>query len=109
MLESLIADDFIEYGSSGLTYSKQDILERLQQEHNPHPTIATITDFEIIELSDTLIQSRYKTDKTIDSHTTTSLRSSLWRKEIANDADTGNTWRIFFHQGTPIANESFST
>jgi len=92
-LDELIANDFIEYGSSGLIYDKDIILERLPQGVSP---IYTLYDFEVIPLSSNIIQSRFKTDRiNLDATKTTSLRTSLWKK--SNDK-----WQIFFHQGTPI-------
>jgi hypothetical protein len=94
-LDILIADEFIEYGSSGLIYDKKNILERLPK--GPSPTY-NLYDFQCINLSENIIQSQFKTDKiNLDSTKKTSLRTSLWRKS-------GNNWQIFFHQGTPINN-----
>lgn len=92
-LNELIADDFIEYGSSGLIYNKENILERLPQGNSP---AYFLYDFEVFVLSEDIVQTRFKTDRTnLDNTKTTSLRTSLWKK------DNGN-WQIFFHQGTPI-------
>ena len=92
-LDMLISDDFVEYGSSGLVYNKDIILERLPKEVSPS---YVLYDFEIVVLSENIIQTRFKTDRiNIDNTKTVSLRTSLWRK-------TDNKWQIFFHQGTPI-------
>ncbi len=92
-LDELIAPDFIEYGSSGLVYDKNDILERLPNGDSP---VYTLSDFEIFILSENVVQTRFKTDRVDkDGSTTSSFRSSLWRKE-------NNKWQMFFHQGTVI-------
>ena len=92
-LDALISNDFIEYGSSGLVYSKDIILKRLPQEVSPS---YVLYDFEIVVLSENIIQTRFKTDRiNLDNTKTVSLRTSLWRKS-------NNKWQIFFHQGTPI-------
>lgn len=92
-LAALLDDDFIEYGSSGLIYDKAMILERLPQ--GPSPAYR-IYDFEVVSLSETVIQARFKTDRiNLDNSKTVSLRTSLWKQN-------GNTWQMFFHQGTPI-------
>lgn len=92
-LNALIADDFIEYGSSGLIYDKENILERLPNGLSPS---YNLYDFQYINLSENIIQTRFKTNRiNLDNTVTMSLRSSLWRKS-------GNDWQIFFHQGTPI-------
>ena len=93
-LNELISDDFIEYGSSGLVYNKEDILKRLPQGNSPS---YTLSDFEMIVLSEGIIQTRFKTNRVnLDGTETSSLRTSLWR-------NTNNNWQMFFHQGTIVA------
>ncbi len=92
-LDGLISSDFIEYGSSGSIYDKNIILERLPNGDSP---TYILYDFEFFVLSEDIVQTRFKTDKIeIDGTKTSSLRSSIWRK---NDGK----WRILFHQGTLI-------
>jgi len=88
--ENLLADDFCEFGSSGRIFDKEIELKSLT-EHGYDETQFNIVDFEVIELTDCLVQARYKAE-----HKQTgkkSLRSSLWRFE-------NNQWRLLFHQGT---------
>lgn len=93
-LNELLADDFMEFGSSGLMYNKQNVLERLPS--NTDKITYTIENFEVKVLSESIIFATFKTDKvTNNEDKIISLRSSLWRKE-------GEIWKIFFHQGTPI-------
>lgn len=93
-LNELLADDFMEFGSSGLMYNKQNVLERLPS--NTDKITYTIENFEVKVLSESIILATFKTDKvTNNEDKIISLRSSLWRKEDGE-------WRIFFHQGTPI-------
>lgn len=93
-LNHLLADDFKEFGSSGLVYTKQSVLERLPL--NTDKVIYVVSDFEIKNLSKEVVMANFKTDRVInDTEKVSSLRTSLWRKE-----DSG--WRMFFHQGTPI-------
>ena len=92
-LNTLIADNFIEYGSSGLIYDKKNILERLPQGSSQ---TYHLYDFQCLNLSEDIIQTRFKIDIiNLDKTKVTSLRTSLWKK-------TNNNWQIFFHQGTPI-------
>ncbi|MFA7285609.1 MAG: DUF4440 domain-containing protein [Candidatus Paceibacterota bacterium] len=91
-LNLLLADDFKEFGSSGLIYDKKHILERLPS--NTNNVVYIVSDFEIKILSADIIMTNFKTDRTInDTEKVSSLRTSLWRKEE-------NGWRMFFHQGT---------
>jgi hypothetical protein len=93
ILDQLLADDFMEYGSAGLVYDKNITLENLTSSQSP---TYHLYDFEIILLSDFVVQTRYKTDRiNLDGTKLTSLRSSLWK-------NTNDNWQIFFHQGTPI-------
>ncbi|MEI7688625.1 MAG: DUF4440 domain-containing protein [Candidatus Nomurabacteria bacterium] len=92
-LDEIIANDFIEYGSSGLIYNKDMILERLPKAISPS---YSLYDFEVIFLAENIIQTRFKTDRiNLNNTKTTSFRSSIWK-------NTGKKWQIIFHQGTPI-------
>lgn len=91
-LDKLLTDDFVEFGTSGNKYTKTDILERLPL--NTNNVVYIVSDFEIKILSEDIIMTNFKTDRTInDTEKVFSLRTSLWRKEE-------NGWRMFFHQGT---------
>ena len=93
-LNNLLADDFKEFGSSGLVYTKQNVLERLPS--STDKVVYVVSDFEMKSLSEDIVMANFKTDRVINNiERVSSLRTSLWRKE--NDV-----WRMFFHQGTPI-------
>ena len=88
--EDLLAQDFFEFSSSGRIYNKETQLSYVT-EHGCDEIQFNIADFEVIELTDCLVQAKYKKE-----HKQTgkkSLRSSLWRVN-------NNQWRLFFHQGT---------
>lgn len=92
-LNGLLADDFMEFGSSCLVYNKQNILERLSA--NTNKVTYTVDNFETKVLSDNIMLATFKTDRIInDKDKVVSMRSSLRRKE-------NGTWKMFFHQGTP--------
>lgn len=91
-LNELLADDFIEYGSSGGIYNKEVTISSLTE--GPSPTYE-IYDFEVVSLSEDYAQTRFKTNRIdLDGTELTSLRSSIWR--LTNDK-----WQMCFHQGTP--------
>ena len=93
-LSILLADDFKEFGSSGMVYTKSNVLERLPS--NTDKVVYVIDNFEIKILSEDVVIANFKTNRVInDIEKVSSLRTSLWRKE--NDS-----WRMFFHQGTPV-------
>lgn len=89
-ISELLADDFVEFCSSGKKYyyKKGDAFE--------DPLFdCEIIDFEIKELSDDIILATYKSIKhseTIEEKKY-ALRSSLWK--LYN-----NKWKMIFHQGT---------
>ena len=83
-LNKLIADDFLEFGSSGKVYNKQDCIKP-----DDTPRKFVVSDFKIKELSKDVTLATYKT--TEDG--IASLRSSIWKR-------CGDEWKILFHQGT---------
>lgn len=87
-LKQLIADEFMEFGSSGKIYNKKDILKALPQET---PREFKVEDFKVTRLSEEAMLATYKT---IEKKKTV-LRSSIWKKFRDN-------WCIVFHQGTKV-------
>lgn len=86
-LKQHIAEEFIEYGSSGLIYTKDIVLDRLPQET---PQTYLIENFSILELSNETVLATYRLTRA----TIHSLRSSIWQYK-------DNRWQMIFHQGTP--------
>ena len=85
-LNQLIADNFIEFGSSGNVYNKNDLLEGLPLEKTKH---YTVEDFRTMELSEHVVLVTYK----VVINDRYSLRSSIWKLN-------GDVWQMVFHQGT---------
>jgi hypothetical protein len=83
-LNQLIADDFVEFGSSGKVYTKQDCIRPDEIVRN-----FVISEFKLKELSNDVMLATYK----IDENGLISLRSSIWKRY-------GDDWKIVFHQGT---------
>jgi hypothetical protein len=84
-LDNLLSDDFREFGSSGLIFTKEQIIPLLLE----NPSIqAEILDFQVRVLTPQAVHATYRAAG--------SLRSSLWIR----DAD---RWRMLFHQGTRLA------
>ena len=95
-LNELLANDFIEYGSSGSVYDKKITIDSLTNKPSP---AYKIYDLEAALLSDNFAQTRFKTDRiNLDGTTLTSLRSSIWRKK-------DDMWQMYFHQGTPAKDQ----
>jgi len=85
-LENLLADEFMEFGSSGKIYHRNDILKWLPLES---PRQFIIEDFSALILAEDIVLATYK----LKSDAVSSLRSSLWKFN-------GNEWKMVFHQGT---------
>lgn len=98
-LDTLIADDFFEIASSGRSFGKDEVLERLPHEAGHFEY--RIADFAMRVLSDGLALATYRAT-IIDTMKRTparhSLRSSLWKRDGAH-------WRMVFHQGTPASGD----
>lgn len=83
----LLADDFVEFGSSGQTYRKVEALAAMNQSE---PHAAEIERFEVRELFHNVALVTYR----LHAERTT-LRSSIW--VIRN-----GRWQVVFHQGTLV-------
>jgi hypothetical protein len=93
-LDKLLADEFVEYGSSGEMYDKQAIMAALLQEKD---TYFSISEFQAVLLAPNTALVTYRVAKMVagDNSVRHSLRSSIWRQK-------GNAWQMVFHQGTPL-------
>ena len=88
----LLADDFIEFGSSGRVYTRAAIIEALVAEAELPTAPIVATDYRLTWLSD---ESALLTYRTMGS-SGHALRSSIWRL-------TKERWQMIFHQGTKTA------
>jgi hypothetical protein len=94
-LEQLLADDFLEIGSSGFQFDKAETVEALTSESGPFPEFA-MSQFQARPLSPRLVLVTYRAAKRTGPSEPVqySLRSSLW-------AQRSSRWQLVFHQGTP--------
>ena len=90
---ALLADEFVEFGSSGRVYSKQDAIEGMAKEA---PARWVVSDFKAVPLDRGVVLVTYRAtrDGAGGGPPFESLRSSVWRA-------IGGRWQIVFHQGTP--------
>lgn len=94
--DALLADDFVEFGSSGTVYDKASTLAGLQEERAEGARIERRTsDWDVRALSAdaALLTYRVEHREMPEGRWSASLRSSIWRR-------TGSQWRMMFHQGT---------
>jgi hypothetical protein len=89
---ALLSEDFLEFGSSGRVWSREQILELLATEDYQPPTME---DFRCSSIAKGVALVRYRTVRTDaeSGESSTTLRSSIWIE------DSGG-WRVRFHQGT---------
>lgn len=90
-----LADDFIEFGSSGRVYDKTHILAAVEDEPTAQYSIA---DFHLIRLRPDAVLATYRASKVLApaSEPVESLRRLLW---VRSDG----RWQMKFHQGTLIS------
>jgi hypothetical protein len=100
-VSSLIADEFVEFGSSGRIYDKAQIVAALVDEQRQGPTApATAHDVQVRLLADGVALITYRTERRCaDASVAQSRRSSIWKQ-------LDGRWQMVFHQGTPIPSGS---
>lgn len=81
----LLADSFVEIGSSGRFYTRSDIIDELASEEGYRVDAA---DFAATQLSPAVFSVTYKTRNTV--------RESIW-------LDTEDGWKMVFHRGTRVS------
>ena len=90
-LASLLADEFLEFGSSGCVFNRRQVIEALQSES---PIRFSITDFRATLLAEGVALVTYRAIRGDQlDEASASLRSSVW---VMRDA----RWQMLFHQGT---------
>jgi hypothetical protein len=92
-MRSMLAENFLEFGSSGRVWTRKSIIELLSQETAFVPP--AIEDFNCAFLTDDVTLVTYRTVRTDpeSGEVLASLRSSIWTNE-------SGAWRMRFHQGT---------
>ena len=83
----LLADAFIEFGSSGRVWNKTSVVASMRREKVDQPI--TVEDFAARELAPDVVLVTYISKKDAGS----ALRSSIWKRHEGK-------WQMIFHQGT---------
>jgi glyoxylase I family protein len=94
-LAALLADNFVEFASSGRTYDKKQVIYHLGRQL---PAQVRIEEFRVVELAPgiALVTYRARAESADEKDERYSLRSALWVRR-------GGNWQMVFHQGTPIS------
>lgn len=87
-LNELIDDSFEEFGSSGRSFCKKDILEMLPNEEQVQ---IELLDFEYELLGENCVLVKYKST----SNNGAAFRSSIWRNN-------NGVWQMLHHQATKV-------
>jgi hypothetical protein len=97
----LIADEFVEFGSSGRVYDKAETVAALAEEQTQGPAaVAVASGFRVSLLAEAVALVTYQTERRLPSGPVTrSRRCSIW-KQIEG------RWQMVFHQGTPVPSEA---
>jgi hypothetical protein len=91
-VERLLDHDFMEFGSSGLIWAREQILDLLATEIYTPPSVK---DFKCALLAETIALVTYRAVRTdsISSLESATLCSSIWVSH-------SGSWWVRFHQGT---------
>jgi len=87
----LIADEFVEFGSSGRVWDKGAVLETVPGESG---LTFELSDFAARDLGPNVVHATFRVSISNSESVRHSLRSSLW---VLRD----DRWQLLFHQGTP--------
>ncbi len=103
-ISRLLHDDFMEFGRSGSTYSKSEIVSLLTDENPDEPVQEWSQDYHLHMHDVSTALLLYKSAHVAENNELTrhTLRSSLWKL-------TSNGWQMLFHQGTSTAPFDAST
>lgn len=95
-LSRLLAEDFVEFGSSGRVFNRPGIIQALGEEEGD--LRVTVENFAIKELAADVVLVTYVASRSGEGQSsvvTRTLRSSIWKRVDGN-------WQMLFHQGTRI-------
>jgi hypothetical protein len=90
-LSELLADDFLEFASTGRTYAKADLVAALAAEIR---VVQTTSEFKVAMVAPHVALVTYRLEKHAEPPVHT-RRSSLWQMREGE-------WKMVFHQATVI-------
>jgi hypothetical protein len=88
----LLADEFIEFGASGRTFTKAQIIASLQTESAAE---RSVNELKVRVLAPHLALVTYRVHRNAQPNVE-SLHSSIWQQR-------NGQWQMVFHQGTPCS------
>ena len=91
--ERMTAEDFWEVGASGRIYSRQFVLDSLEERFSaPHRDTWVTKDFRCQKLAEDVYLLTYTL---IQDEVRVTRRATIWQK-------TSDSWKIVYHQGTVV-------
>ena len=91
--EDMMDPDFWEVGASGCRYSREYVLDTLEQRYaNPTSDLWETKDFYCVAIA----PNNYLLTYTLIQGARITRRSTLWRSSVLG-------WKIIYHQGTVVA------
>lgn len=96
-VEALLAEGFVEFGSSGTVYRRAEMLGLLSREaDDPADGALQAYDYALTSIAESAVLLTYRTcRRATDGSERHVLRSSIWKR-------VGGHWQMAFHQGTVV-------
>jgi len=91
-METIMANDFFEFGRSGRTYVRE---EMLSSESNSIDAVIPLRNLNIRLITEDVAQVTYVSEVTYSGKLEVGNRSSIWSRK-------GEGWELRFHQGTAV-------
>lgn len=94
-VEDLLSEGFVEFGSSGAVWNREEIIDLLVNEDSPaDESDLETSDYTLLVISEDAVLLTYRTRRSNpDGSARKVLRSSIWKR-------VGLQWKMLFHQGT---------
>jgi hypothetical protein len=98
IVRALLAEDFVEFASSGRVFNREQIVDAMRRTSRPDSTPRSLLDFKAVKLGAdvALVTYRALRYEGREKREIRSLRSSIWKRD-------GGAWKMYFHQGTLTA------
>lgn len=93
LMDKIFAVDFFEFGRSGRTYSRTEMMFE-EGTFNEIAATLPLPEFHARYITDDVIQTTYISKVVYDGETLCGNRSSIWSR-------IDGAWQLRFHQGTP--------
>ncbi len=91
-MDSILTEDFFEFGRSGCIYNREEVMNMPYQEIN---IVLPLQNFQLRYISNDVIQCTYVSEVVYNDEIQLANRSSIWVKK-------DEKWQLCFHQGTPF-------